>query len=376
MATIASGLFAIAVTLGPLVLPERIVTAPDLLWSVLTALLVCVVVLLVTEEHVWARWSFAVQSPIRRARRPWTAGDLASSLTSTARHGTSGDPMAPMRRALDEARREQARASEPIPLRLVRDQMFEATTVVLDGARYAHCVFRNVTFRWLGGPWQLDEGNRLEGSINYETLSADAVNALDQLKSLRLLGNPDFGKSWGPRTLTVTQVVDDPLEVLFQLDDPIYSSIDRLSTGSPQQFRLGVRSRGARSVGRVRVRVLGLDGWVAGGWQTTPLTAAAEILMRGAYLRALHDAPPFQRSREGITIDPSTKPTLFLLASRQPGEQRFDILHTLGNDNLPLNPELPFRVRLELTGENLDPNPMAFKLWTSVDRQLLCTMLS
>ncbi len=47
----------------------------------------------------------------------------------------------------------------------------------------------------------------------------------------------------------------------------------------------------------------------------------------------------------------------------------------IADDNMPLNPQLPFSVRLEVTAEDFPPIPVAMKRWTSAAGQLLCKLL-
>jgi len=83
---------------------------------------------------------------------------------------------------------------------------FENRTVVLDGARFFGCTFRNCTMQWFGGAWGGWDNKCVFDRISYETLNPIAVQAVDQLKGLGLLGDAEFAKSWGPREVRVVAV--------------------------------------------------------------------------------------------------------------------------------------------------------------------------
>lgn len=228
------------------------------------------------------------------------------------------------------------------------------------GLRRAQRGYKETIHKPAGSPFSARSGSRDGKPYTEEIDRCPFCNAdiprENQHDCFRIMPYP-------PQQIAKQGRADSPaLEMMFDPGDPLYSALDRLDPVHPHQYRIGIRRREPPSVKRVRVRLVGVDARVAGAWHNGGTTIAAEMTTRTVFLREIHDAPPFQRSREGITIDPSADPTLFLLTSRHPGADRFDILHTLGNDNMPLNPDLPFRVRLEVVGENIEPIPVSVEL--------------
>lgn len=74
---------------------------------------------------------------------------------------------------------------------------FENETVLLDGRRFIDCTFRNCTFAWNGGQWEVRHWRR-EGRYRWVTAWVPAIETVNHLKALALLGDPEFASSWGP----------------------------------------------------------------------------------------------------------------------------------------------------------------------------------
>jgi hypothetical protein len=98
----------------------------------------------------------------------------------------------------------------------VTGQRFENSTIPLDGLRYSGCHFKNCTFRWDGGAWGgWDAACVFETPARFETTFSVAIETVDMLKALGLLGDPAFAQSWGTRTMvaqpkTPSSVTVDP----------------------------------------------------------------------------------------------------------------------------------------------------------------------
>jgi hypothetical protein len=225
-----------------------------------------------------------------------------------------------------------------------------------------------------GGPGGGRGGDAIIGDARpqgWRALAADLERQRDLVRS----HYQELDEIIGPHPGSDKATRAHPIEVLFELEEPTYSSISPLEAGNPHHYRLGLRNRTTTSLKRVRVSLTGYAFAIDGIWHGLP--PQVDLSTRRVFLREMHDRPPFEKSREGMVLDPSTKPTLFLITSRHLNSDRFDVLHTMANENMPLNPERPVRVLLEVLAENLEPIPVTITLWTeklwpSSQPHLLC----
>ena len=79
----------------------------------------------------------------------------------------------------------------------VAGRTLENSQVTLDGNSFTDCTFRNVTFKWDGGPGTIVRG-RVEGSKRFETDNGLIADTVDILKALNFL-EPQFAASWKRR---------------------------------------------------------------------------------------------------------------------------------------------------------------------------------
>ncbi len=87
------------------------------------------------------------------------------------------------------------KSAATIPYIIVKDQLIQNTTVILDGHHFKNVTFKDCVLKWNDkGPYKMTNC-RKEGNYDFETESSVIANVIDGLKPLWLL-EQWFHDSW------------------------------------------------------------------------------------------------------------------------------------------------------------------------------------
>ena len=78
---------------------------------------------------------------------------------------------------------------------IVYRRTFESEIITLDYKSFFECTFKNVTFRYNGGPWSFVNA-KWEGETKFETQNIEILNAIDFLKFRGGYLTDGFSSSW------------------------------------------------------------------------------------------------------------------------------------------------------------------------------------